>query len=197
MGSARNFRREGYPIRIDVSMPVAEIFGQVLRADGRFAEWKLDHMQPGDPQWLAYQQYVRAHSDVPADKYHPGRWLKYAGPYRTPVGEFLLFLSLPPVDRYADAEVEAAVWFDFAHIAVAARCHELREGRAVTDTKELVPRYIAEEPRDPFSGGAYRRDAATKRLYSVGPDKRDDHAAIEYDPTNGTASAGDIWMAWR
>ncbi len=197
LGRARNYRREGYPIRIDVSMPVADIFGQVLRADSRFAEWKLDRMQPGDPQWLACQQYVRSHSDRPEDKYHPGHWLKYSGPYRAPVSEFLLALSFPPVEDFADGELEAAVRFDFAHIAVAARCHELREGRAVTETRELVPRYIAEEPRDPFWGTPYRRDAATKRLYSVGPDRRDDHAAIEYDPTNGTASAGDIWMAWR
>lgn len=50
---------------------------------------------------------------------------------------------------------------------------------------------------DPFSADAaplrFRRDDAKDFvLYSIGPDRTDGRGLIEYDPTNGTLSAGDI-----
>ncbi|MEN6626673.1 MAG: hypothetical protein ABFD69_10650 [Candidatus Sumerlaeia bacterium] len=52
----------------------------------------------------------------------------------------------------------------------------------------------AAEYKDPFTekpiGSAEEGKAVA--IYSIGPDARDDHARIVYDPTNGTCSAGDI-----
>lgn len=48
--------------------------------------------------------------------------------------------------------------------------------------------------RDPFSDGTFRTailDGAMA-VYSVGPDRTDDHARLAYDATNGTLSPGDI-----
>lgn len=43
---------------------------------------------------------------------------------------------------------------------------------------------------DPFPGQPFREKDGVR--YSVGPDYVDDGMAVEYDPTNGTISAGDI-----
>lgn len=51
-------------------------------------------------------------------------------------------------------------------------------------------------PTDPFALPVAplraMRDAADLTIYSIGPDRVDDSALVEYDPTNGTVSVGDI-----
>jgi hypothetical protein len=53
-------------------------------------------------------------------------------------------------------------------------------------------------PADPFTFTTAPRSlladitSQTMKIYSIGPDTRDDHGAPEYDPTNGTVSIGDI-----
>lgn len=49
---------------------------------------------------------------------------------------------------------------------------------------------------DIFSGKPLKRirGAGEVTIYSVGPDREDQHATITYDPTNGTFSAGDIMV---
>lgn len=49
-------------------------------------------------------------------------------------------------------------------------------------------------PLDPFTEKNFRYEKVgdAYRLYSVGPDMRDDFGALVYDPTNGTQSTGDI-----
>jgi hypothetical protein len=39
-----------------------------------------------------------------------------------------------------------------------------------------------------------REETSSTLIYSPGPDLVDDHARIEYDPTNGSMSGGDIWI---
>lgn len=48
--------------------------------------------------------------------------------------------------------------------------------------------------RDPFTGRAMMLDDVTSPtlVYSLGPDRLDQHGALLYDPTNGTMSAGDL-----
>lgn len=48
--------------------------------------------------------------------------------------------------------------------------------------------------RDPFSNKALKtlETTSTLTIYSVGPDVQDQRAAIEYDPTNGVMSGGDL-----
>lgn len=50
---------------------------------------------------------------------------------------------------------------------------------------------------DPFNHGRpfKRIDQTTATLiYSIGPDRTDDHASFAYDPTNGSSSAGDVFV---
>jgi len=54
-------------------------------------------------------------------------------------------------------------------------------------------------PKDPFSGyiPKYNFSANMATLYSIGPDLVDNGGKLEYDPTNGTLSAGDITVNVR
>ena len=47
---------------------------------------------------------------------------------------------------------------------------------------------------DPFTGEPYLARGAT--LYSLGPDGRNHHGALSYDPLNGAFSSGDIVLDW-
>jgi len=50
---------------------------------------------------------------------------------------------------------------------------------------------------DPFGEGAYLRSknvGGSIVVYSVFPDRNDQNAMVEYDPTNGTISSGDMTL---
>lgn len=66
----------------------------------------------------------------------------------------------------------------------------------VAGLDEVVGGESAEPRVDPFSGKPLKRihGAGDVTIYSVGPDREDQHATIAYDPTNGTRSAGDIMI---
>lgn len=52
---------------------------------------------------------------------------------------------------------------------------------------------------DPFANEPLKTVQADDEItiYSVGPDRTDQRASVRYDPTNGTLSAGDIWVRVR
>ncbi|MBN1868943.1 type II secretion system protein GspG [Candidatus Sumerlaeota bacterium] len=56
--------------------------------------------------------------------------------------------------------------------------------------------YIPEAYPDPFApdgaGFGYTADEKGWRIWSIGPDGKDDRGEALYDPTNGTDSAGDV-----
>ncbi|MCE5231512.1 hypothetical protein LLG95_18190 [bacterium] len=60
----------------------------------------------------------------------------------------------------------------------------------------LNPTASAAKQPDPFTTLPLRRidEPTTTTLYSLGPDRADQRAAITYDPTNGTHSVGDIFI---
>ncbi|MEN6626783.1 MAG: hypothetical protein ABFD69_11215 [Candidatus Sumerlaeia bacterium] len=56
-----------------------------------------------------------------------------------------------------------------------------------------------EERIDPFTAKPLKtiQETESTLIYSLGPDLQDQRGAIRYDPTNGTMSAGDIWVKVR
>jgi hypothetical protein len=56
-------------------------------------------------------------------------------------------------------------------------------------------------PEDPFLKGQTLRyipgAGGPATVFSVGPNGENDHASVAYDPTNGTTSAGDIFVRIR
>lgn len=80
------------------------------------------------------------------------------------------------------AVVEAALQLDLAGL-----------DRVIEPTSDTVKRI------DPFTNAPLRKSDATSHalIYSLGPDREDQHGAVTYDPTNGTYSAGDILLRAR
>jgi hypothetical protein len=64
-------------------------------------------------------------------------------------------------------------------IKLALHVYRLEHDRLPANLEELVPRYVAEVPIDPFGGEAfgYKRDGDKYLLYSFGPDGDDDGGA--------------------
>lgn len=86
--------------------------------------------------------------------------------------------------------------FQLLRMATAAWYHFLKQGNFPREAKDFAPFLPDGPPADPFASAPLRfsADPATGGLncYSIGPDKTDDGAAIDYDPSNDTYSAGDI-----
>jgi hypothetical protein len=84
--------------------------------------------------------------------------------------------------------------FELVRMATAAKHRLVSTGEFPKNDKEFAPFLPKELPKDPFADGPMRFLSTSDSLvcYSIGPDKTDNRAAIEYDPTNGTLSAGDI-----
>ena len=85
--------------------------------------------------------------------------------------------------------------FQLLRMAVAARDLYLRTKAFPSAAADFT--FLSKEglPKDAFKPTAPLGFAQTPEqfiCYSVGPDVTDDHGAIEYDPTNGTTSRGDI-----
>lgn len=76
---------------------------------------------------------------------------------------------------------------------VAVRAHQLRTGALPKTATDLAP-LLSALPRDPFSTATLHGlpGAEVFTVYSVGPDLKDGGALTEYDPSNGTLSAGDL-----
>ncbi|MBI1293273.1 hypothetical protein GC173_18870 [bacterium] len=90
------------------------------------------------------------------------------------------------------------------HSGVAVRHEVLRTGSFPGSTSALGSLMPQGADADPFDkSGARLRSAInspngpTATLYSVGPDERDGFGRIEYDPTNGIVSSGDITLTIR
>jgi hypothetical protein len=118
-------------------------------------------------------------------------------------GEFGLFRSrLTVTGTYVPNFMEAttrhtvtdARW-SLLRAAVAGRGRRLVGGEWPTVSGDFAPWLPGGLPADAFDTSVtlrHRVDGADWLVWSIGPDRMDQSATIEYDPTNGTTSAGDI-----
>ena len=86
--------------------------------------------------------------------------------------------------------------FENVRMAAAVKYRLLKEDRFPLNHNEFAPFLKERLPQDPFTSSPMRFISSQDQLvcYSVGPDQQDDSAKIEYDPTNGTTSGGDITL---
>jgi hypothetical protein len=84
--------------------------------------------------------------------------------------------------------------FQLLRTAVAARRHLVQSGRLPVAAADFAPYLPGGPPTDPFTSQPLRWNPTAQPwvCYSAGPDKQDNLGRLEYDPTNGTFSAGDI-----
>lgn len=94
--------------------------------------------------------------------------------------------------RYETARTRLAI----ARVATALELFHQEHHRYPNALNELIPAQFKALPSDPFSGNSFQyrpvSSGAAYTLWSIGPDRRDDHAAVGYDSTTTTLSAGDI-----
>lgn len=89
-------------------------------------------------------------------------------------------------------------------VGIAGWRHFQREGRLPRFASEFLWPEGVSWPLDPFHDQEREPDrkiqwtnlnnGSALQIWSIGPDKTDQQGAIEYDPTNGTVSAGDITL---
>ncbi len=75
-----------------------------------------------------------------------------------------------------------------ATFAISAYQHD--NGKPPVMLNELVPKYLANVPLDPYSGKVLNYDAAKKIVYSVGQDRKDEHGNTK-KMTDYTTLGGD------
>lgn len=102
-------------------------------------------------------------------------------------------------DTGAEATVRenvADTKFNLLRTGTAALYVKARTGKFLENDMQFAP-FLAKPEPDPFTSTSLQclLTPTTFTVYSAGPDKKDEYALIDYDPTNGTISAGDI--AWR
>ncbi len=106
-----------------------------------------------------------------------------------------------PADQYQ----KLIIMQKYADIQYRLLCIEAANQRLGDQIDNLAhnekPKLLAldkELPDDVFGGKVQIQPAMEKgkaqKYYSIGPDEIDNKAEIQYDPTNGTISPGDIWL---
>jgi hypothetical protein len=93
----------------------------------------------------------------------------------------IALLLAPAVQRVAEANFRMQALLQSARLALAAERYRLANGSWPEKPEQLVPRFIAAIPPDPFGQGRLqmkRRDGYLV-FYSIGPNQIDDGGAIE------------------
>jgi hypothetical protein len=103
--------------------------------------------------------------------------------------------------NYLEAETRYKVSdmkFELVRMAASARHHFVSKGDFPVSEDDMSSFLGGEIPKDAFDIKAHLKFLRNPEnqffVYSIGPDEKDDKAAIYYDPTNGTISRGDIFI---
>lgn len=104
--------------------------------------------------------------------------------------------SISSAPQNAISEEDAQV----KSVSIAMESYKIDNNKYTDNLSKLTTpiAYMISIPKDAFSEKEDSLKLITQSdglhyiLYSIGPDKNDNKAEIEYDPTNGANSAGDI-----
>lgn len=108
--------------------------------------------------------------------------------------------EIAPTFQWGEAQDDrASALLRLTRLAVAERECQIATGKFGTDIEGLRPYLGSQSLTDPFGSGPLNIVGASEgvQVYSIGPDRVDDQAQLRYDPTNGSVSAGDIWIEVR
>ena len=191
LGDLRTLKREGYPVDLDFSKPATYLYEQHIDAAVGYPEWKMQQLSPTDPLRAKYAKMLEERTPQ-LRQINIFTLSKVPGPYGD-IARDRLMSSAPNFQETSIRATVTAAWFYLTELALAERIAKLEGGTATSSPCDLVPKYLATEPLDPFTSASFPR-SPTGGFYSLGPDKRDDQGAITYDATNGTISSGDIVM---
>lgn len=99
-----------------------------------------------------------------------------------------------PLHPQLAAEKMGQAELDILRLSTAEKLFRGQYGREPSSLDSLSPRYFPTSSSDPFTNQPYLVDPASGRVYSAGPDLVDQQGKVRYDPTNGSRSAGDIFL---
>ncbi|CAN5868438.1 hypothetical protein BH11VER1_BH11VER1_37050 [soil metagenome] len=125
-------------------------------------------------------------------------WFKF---WITPnaYGNLISKKSMPTCEKLFEKALINVVMSRQAEIMLALRRHELEQGKIPDTLEDLVPKYLAAVPIDPFDGAPLRWNAKTKMIYSVGEDGIDEGGKIDFTLRNSGQtfhSKPDVSMAY-
>lgn len=106
----------------------------------------------------------------------------------------LVTLGTPQWRTVATKYYTSLAEFDTLVLGVAIKTYELERGRTPNDLGELIPAYLSKIPPDPFNNFQplkYEKRERGWTVYSVGPDKVDNHGSLGSEESDPGAS-GDI-----
>ncbi|MCA9442541.1 MAG: hypothetical protein KC964_17190, partial [Candidatus Omnitrophica bacterium] len=95
---------------------------------------------------------------------------------------------------------EVNVVFRMLRAGTAAKLKYILTGQPPSSASQFSPLLKEGLPVDVFSGDPLKfsqEENGNFVVYSVGPDEKDDRAAIQYHPTNGTLSRGDLNLEFQ
>ena len=116
----------------------------------------------------------------------------------SPEEKLLLEVFLSNRPNYTEASVRETAMISrlrLLRVMIAQMVHTRESGVPATTMEQLAPLVVGGVPTDPFSGKPVNfslLEAKSTTTWSVGPDRTDDSGALDYDPTNGTLSTGDV-----
>src|SRR5207302_1517294 len=92
------------------------------------------------------------------------------------VGDIMISLLMPAANKVQDAADRTVQTFDNTVTAFAIAWYARDNGKYPDTLDQLAPKYLAQAPKDLFTGGAliYRPQGNGYVLYSVGVNGRDD-----------------------
>lgn len=161
-------------------MPIARLIGIALRAiaSGGLKDYALNACETAEEYDRLWATLDRLHALD--DDQKRGKPVSVRSPF---------------VQNLGDDEVRQSVSdssLQLVRMATAAKRHQLDAGKLPLSASDFAP-YLSSPPADPFSSQPLRLATDEPyRCYSYGPDKQDDRGLLQYDPTNGTVSPGDL-----
>jgi hypothetical protein len=95
-----------------------------------------------------------------------------------------------PNDKMMEKALTIVIRHDEAEAILALRLFELKHGALPENLKELVPEFLAKLPDDHFSGHSMLWNSASRVLYSVGADQKDDGGSVNDERLSKGADLG-------
>lgn len=111
-----------------------------------------------------------------------------------PVSAILFAMAVPNFQEANARDKVSIIMGDILHLETALKLFRLETGQEPESLDEVVNAYLDKIPKDIFSEKKEPLKFNNGKAYSIGPDKTDQGAKIQYDPTNGTLSGGDIFF---
>lgn len=122
--------------------------------------------------WRASQKMVREYEKFSNDWFR--FWISPNG-----YGNLIIKKSMPTCEKLYGKALINVIMSRQVEIMLAMRRHELEQGKIPDTLEDLVPKYLAAVPLDPFDGAPLRWNAKTKMIYSVGEDGVDEAGKID------------------